>query len=141
MLQPARVREDGRTGLAISDFFDFSVFVDAATGDIRRWYVNRFLRLRETAFRDPASYFTKYGDLTHARPSTEADADLGHHQRAQPGAERAPDPVPRDLGAPQGRRPLGALRAPAQALRIDPSSGQTTQDLIEHQRVGRAGVR
>ncbi len=73
VLQPARVREDGRTGLAISDFFDFSVFVHAATGDIRRWYVNRFLRLRETAFRNPASYFAKYGDLTPAEAVAEAE--------------------------------------------------------------------
>ena len=64
VLQPARVREDGRTGLALSDFFDFSVYVDAATDDIRRWYVERFLRLRETAFRNPASYFAKYAALT-----------------------------------------------------------------------------
>jgi type I pantothenate kinase len=66
VLQPARVREDGRTGLAISDFFDFSVYVDAANRDIRRWYTERFLRLRETAFRNPASYFAKYADLTEA---------------------------------------------------------------------------
>ena len=64
VLQPARVREDGRTGLALSDFFDFSVYVDAATDDIRRWYVERFLRLRETAFRNPASYFAKYAALS-----------------------------------------------------------------------------
>ena len=65
VLQPARVREDGRTGLAVSDFFDFSVYVDAATSDIRQWYVERFQRLRETAFRDPASYFRKYAALSH----------------------------------------------------------------------------
>src|SRR3546814_10287242 len=64
VLQPARVREDGKTGLAVSDFFDFSVYVDAATSDIERWYVERFLRLRETSFRDPSSYHTKYADLT-----------------------------------------------------------------------------
>ncbi|WP_110208907.1 type I pantothenate kinase [Nocardioides daejeonensis] len=64
VLQPAPVREDGRTGLAVSDFFDFSVYVDAATSDIREWYVARFLRLRETAFRDPASYFSKYASLS-----------------------------------------------------------------------------
>jgi type I pantothenate kinase len=64
VLQPGRVHGDGRIGLAISDFFDFSVYVDAATDDIRTWYVERFLRLRETAFRDPASYFARYGDLT-----------------------------------------------------------------------------
>ena len=64
VLQPARVRDDGRSGLAVSDFFDFSVYVDAATGDIRRWYTERFLRLRETAFRNPASYFARYSRLT-----------------------------------------------------------------------------
>ena len=65
VLQPARVRDDGRTGLAVSYFFDFSVYVDAALTDIKRWYVDRFLRLRETAFRDPASYFRKYAALSH----------------------------------------------------------------------------
>ena len=65
VLQPARVREDGRSGLTLSDFFDYSVYVDAATSDIRQWYVERFLRLRETAFRDPASYFTRYAALSH----------------------------------------------------------------------------
>lgn len=65
VLQPARARDDGRTGLAVSDFFDFSVYVDAALSDIKGWYVHRFLRLRETAFRDPASYFSKYARLTH----------------------------------------------------------------------------
>jgi type I pantothenate kinase len=73
VLQPARVRADGRTGLAISDFFDFSVYVDAATADIRRWYVERFLRLRETAFRNPASYFAKYAGLTEAEAVAEAN--------------------------------------------------------------------
>ncbi len=73
VLAPARVRPDGRTGLAISDFFDFSVYVDAATADIRRWYVERFLRLRETAFRNPASYFAKYAALTADEAIAEAD--------------------------------------------------------------------
>ena len=40
VLQPARVRDDGRAGLAVSDFFDFSVYVDAALADIRKWYVD-----------------------------------------------------------------------------------------------------
>ncbi|GAA1476595.1 type I pantothenate kinase [Nocardioides aestuarii] len=64
VLQPARVRDDGRAGLTLSDFFDFSVYVDARTDDIRQWYVTRFLRLRETAFRDPESYFSKYAALS-----------------------------------------------------------------------------
>jgi type I pantothenate kinase len=72
VLAPARVRDDGRTGLAISDFFDFSVYVDAATADIRRWYVERFLRLRETAFRNPASYFARYANLSEVEAAAEA---------------------------------------------------------------------
>ena len=54
-LQPARPRPDGSTGLAVSDFFDFSVYVDADASDVRDWYVSRFLSLRDTAFRDPRS--------------------------------------------------------------------------------------
>jgi type I pantothenate kinase len=64
VLQPARVREDGRAGLTLSDFFDFSVYVDARTKHIREWYVERFKRLRETAFRDPESYFAQYAALS-----------------------------------------------------------------------------
>ncbi|HET7432837.1 MAG TPA: type I pantothenate kinase [Nocardioides sp.] len=64
VLQPARVTEDGRAGLALSDFFDFGIYVDAATTDIRQWYVERFLRLRQTAFADPASYFRRYAALS-----------------------------------------------------------------------------
>jgi len=60
VLQPA---PSGATALAVSDFMDFSVYVDAATADIRRWYVERFLRLRETAFREPESYFRRYAAL------------------------------------------------------------------------------
>ena len=73
VLLPARTRVDGRTGLAISDFFDFSVYVDAATADVRTWYVERFLRLRKTAFRDPASYFTRYADLSEPEAVAEAN--------------------------------------------------------------------
>ncbi|HET7684304.1 MAG TPA: type I pantothenate kinase [Marmoricola sp.] len=72
VLQPAPVAPDGRTGLAVSDFFDFSIYVDAARSDIEGWYVDRFLRLRETAFRDPASYFAKYAGLTHDEAVVEA---------------------------------------------------------------------
>ncbi len=64
VLQPARVRSDGTTGLAVSDFFDFSVYVDSEPEDVRDWYVSRFLSLRETAFRDPRSYFTRYAELS-----------------------------------------------------------------------------
>jgi type I pantothenate kinase len=64
VLQPARVRYDGRQGMAVSDFFDFSIYVDAKTDQVRQWYVNRFLRLRETAFTRSESYFQRYAALT-----------------------------------------------------------------------------
>ncbi len=64
VLQPARPRQDGRQGLAVSDFFDFSVYVDARTSDVKSWYVDRFLRLRETAFARPESYFRRYAALS-----------------------------------------------------------------------------
>jgi type I pantothenate kinase len=48
----------------VSDFFDFSVYLDAREDTLESWYVDRFLRLRETAFRDPRSYFRKYADLS-----------------------------------------------------------------------------
>ncbi|WP_166133829.1 type I pantothenate kinase [Nocardioides ochotonae] len=73
VLQPARAREDGRTGLGLSDFFDFSVYVDAGTRHIRDWYVSRFLSLRETAFRDPDSYFAKYAALSREEAVAEAE--------------------------------------------------------------------
>jgi pantothenate kinase len=73
VLQPARVRGDGRPGLAVSDFFDFSVYVDAAASDIRAWYVRRFLRLRETAFRDPRSYFARYAALSTDEATQQAE--------------------------------------------------------------------
>jgi len=64
VLQPPRVQPDGRAGLSVSDFFDFSVYVDARVEDIKRWYVERFFRLRETAFTDPHSYFHRYAALS-----------------------------------------------------------------------------
>lgn len=64
VLQPPATRADGsRTG-AIADYFDFSVYVDADPSLIRDWYIARFLRLRETAFADPQSYFHRYATLT-----------------------------------------------------------------------------
>lgn len=50
--------------LMVSDFFDFSVYVDAKTEDIENWYIERFLKLRNTAFQDPTSHFNHYSTLT-----------------------------------------------------------------------------
>lgn len=73
VLQPARRRPDGSMALAVSDFFDFTVYVDADEADLRRWYIERFLWLRETAFRDPRSYFSRYTRLTDAEAVAQAE--------------------------------------------------------------------
>jgi len=59
VLQPGRVG-----GLAISDLFDFSIYVDASTKSIENWYVERFLKLQQGAFADPQSYFHRYAGLS-----------------------------------------------------------------------------
>jgi type I pantothenate kinase len=73
VLQPAPPPREGLAALAVSDFIDFSVYVDAATEDIRRWYVERFLRLRETAFRNPDSYFRRYAALDEKEATARAE--------------------------------------------------------------------
>jgi type I pantothenate kinase len=60
VLQPPRASSK----LALSDLFDFGIYVDARTPDIARWYEERFLRLQRGAFTDPKSYFHRYAELT-----------------------------------------------------------------------------
>ena len=59
---------DGRRRMRmfVSDFFDFSIYVDAQEADIEQWYVERFLKLRDTVFRDPSSYFHRFAQMTAA---------------------------------------------------------------------------
>lgn len=56
----------------VSDYFDFSIYVDAAESDIERWYVERFFRLRETVFRKDHAYFAAFADLTDEEADREA---------------------------------------------------------------------
>ena len=64
VLQPPRPSISTRSSLAVSDFFDFSIYVDARPTDIRRWYIDRFLSLRDSAFSKPESYFKRYAGLS-----------------------------------------------------------------------------
>jgi type I pantothenate kinase len=64
VLQPAKLPKDGEAIPFVSDFFDFSIYIDAKEELVEEWYVERFLRLRQTAFRDPASYFHRYATLS-----------------------------------------------------------------------------
>jgi type I pantothenate kinase len=64
VLQTRELPADGKFVPFLSDFFDFSIFIDAEEQLIRQWYIARFMRLRETAFRDPASFFHRYSQLS-----------------------------------------------------------------------------
>ncbi|WNI17301.1 type I pantothenate kinase [Actinacidiphila sp. ITFR-21] len=64
VLQPALPGSDGRTRIGLADHFDFSVYVDARTEDIERWYLDRFRKLRATAFQDPGSYFRRFTEVS-----------------------------------------------------------------------------
>ncbi|MDX6356911.1 MAG: type pantothenate kinase [Streptomyces sp.] len=64
VLQPALPGEDGRTRVGLADYFDFSVYVDARTEDIEQWYLERFRKLRATAFQDPDSYFRRFTQVS-----------------------------------------------------------------------------
>jgi type I pantothenate kinase len=63
VLQAGRPPKDGKAVPFVSDFFDFSVYIDAEETVLENWYVERFMRLRETAFRDPQSYFHRYSKV------------------------------------------------------------------------------
>lgn len=71
IVEGLNVLQVSRTGVEfVSDYFDFSIYVDADEGDIEEWYVARFHALRESMFRDPNSYFRHYAELD----DTEAEA-------------------------------------------------------------------
>jgi type I pantothenate kinase len=72
VLQAGQPPKDGKAIPYVSDFFDFSVYIDAEEDVLRTWYVNRFLTLRETAFRDPKSYFHRYSNLDDAEATQTA---------------------------------------------------------------------
>ncbi len=66
VLQANRLPKDGEAIPFVSDFFDFSVYLDADEDVLKSWYVSRFLTLRGTAFSDPKSYFHRYSKFTDA---------------------------------------------------------------------------
>jgi type I pantothenate kinase len=64
VLQAGRLPKDGEVIPFVSDFFDFSIYLDADENVLKAWYVSRFLTLRGTAFSDPKSYFHRYSKFT-----------------------------------------------------------------------------
>ncbi|MDJ0613863.1 MAG: type I pantothenate kinase [Rhizobiaceae bacterium] len=64
VLQSRDMPREGDSIPLVSDYFDFSIYIDADEGDIERWYINRFMELRDTAFRDAGSYFHRYSQVS-----------------------------------------------------------------------------
>ncbi len=72
IVEGLNVLQAGHSGAFVSDYFDFSIFVDADIEDIESWYIERFLTLKETAFTQPDAYFRRYADLTELEAIEEA---------------------------------------------------------------------
>ena len=64
VLQVSDLPKDGNSVPFVSDYFDFSIYIDADEKVIEDWYISRFMRLRETAFKDPESFFHKYSKVS-----------------------------------------------------------------------------
>ena len=64
VLQSSDLPSNGDSVPFVSDYFDFSIYIDAEEPLLRSWYLDRFMRLRETAFRDPQSFFHRYSDMS-----------------------------------------------------------------------------
>lgn len=95
VLQVRDLPEDGKMVPFVSDYFDFSIYIDAEEELIHDWYVTRFMRLRETAFRDPQSFFHRYAELPEEAALARAE-DLwaninlrNLHENIQPTRPRA----------------------------------------------------
>lgn len=73
VLQSRHLPADGKIVPMVSDFFDFSIYIDADERLIHNWYVARFMKLRETAFRDPNSFFHRYASITEEEAVTTAE--------------------------------------------------------------------
>ena len=64
ILQPGELPRNGKPIVFASDFLDFSIYIDADTDELEGWYLERFFRLRETAFQDPTSYFRRIAEMS-----------------------------------------------------------------------------
>ena len=94
VLQAGRRTDGTAPEVFLSDFFDFSVYVDAAEADIQRWYVERFLALRRTAFQDTEAYFHRFADLSDEQARETALGIWAARQRARTSENNiAPHPL------------------------------------------------
>ena len=116
MLQTGRLPKDGKAIPFVSDFFDFSVYIDADEDVLRAWYVERFLTLRDTAFRDPKSYFHRYAKLSDAEAAETATVDLVADQSRQSAREYFADAPARQTDPEKDHEPPGRAGGVAAAV-------------------------
>ena len=106
VLQAGSPPKDGKAIPYVSDFFDFSIYLDADEGDLLSWYVDRFLTLRGTAFRDPKTSSTAMPPC-RTRGGRDRDLDLDAHQSAQSQREHSADAPARRPHLKKKREPPG----------------------------------
>ncbi len=95
IVEGLNVLQAGGAGAFVSDYFDFSVFVDADPAHVKQWYIERFLTLKETAFSQPDAYFRRYADLSDEKAAAVADDiwtrinEVNLHENILPTRDRA----------------------------------------------------
>ncbi len=125
----------GRRPMFVSDFFDFSIYVDADEADIEQWYVERFLTLRETVFQNPSSYFHRYAELSPEDAVETARAASGRRSTwstcARTSCRRASAPISssrRGAITPCGACGCGSCSGQEQPAPIVSDSGRSRCD-------------
>ena len=121
VLQAGRLPKDGKAVPFVSDFFDFSVYLDADEGVLLAWYVKRFLTLRGTAFADPKSYFHRYAQAVRRASDRNRDVDLEPHQSREPARKYSADPAARRSHPEEGRKSRGRGSGAAPVVKFTPA--------------------
>ena len=108
----------------VSDYFDFSIYIDADEAHIEEWYVQRFMKLRDTVFKNPDSFFRHYAALSHDEAIDTAKF-IWREINGKNLRENIAPTKARRIAAAQGSRPSRHRRLPAppltRAMRDEPS--------------------
>ena len=136
VLQPRELPKDGKFVPFVSDFFDFSIYIDAEEELIHNWYIARFMRLRETAFRNPDSFFHRYSQLSRGRRPRHRRRPVEQHQPEEPAREHPADAAARRPHPAQGRRSSGRGSGAEEAVtkRLTAPSGSARYRSIANSR-------
>ena len=119
VLQPRELPKDGKFVPFVSDFFDFSIYIDADEELIHSWYIKRFMRLRETAFRDPQSFFHRYATLSEDAARSIAEGLWAQHQSEESQGKHPADTAPRRSDPEEGRASSGRGSGAQEAVDAD----------------------